>query len=350
MDKFSQRNSQEGNPPSVIEIRNTDGCYAWSFQDIGIGGKLADGLVYIKHHTECRCLKNIRLETLVAYANKMVHARQICEQGTGELIIRIKLGLAVPDNMRIEPKGPESEDARAEIAEGVRFDEFAEWGLVEADDLADDPWQAVLLPVYGKDIAAEEKEKMLSDKDSYSIGDMVFILPKERLHGMRTKMIPKHFEDYVLGPYEIVNVFENTCALELPDGLRTFPIVHKSFLSKFVQEPVSPRPKTHRAIKKQNKMLNKDLNSRTQIGHQPKKILEAESRKEIYYRVQVAEKEPSWMHSSWLETSQSELNEFYVANPNAVKPGFYSDYLDGLKKTTKRPGLHLPWNRKSKDH
>ncbi|KAI1079040.1 hypothetical protein F5B20DRAFT_545942 [Whalleya microplaca] len=265
----------------------------------------------------------------------------------GEIVVQIRLGIVLPNNLWFEAGNASVPvpNSNSQVSE-PNVQDYGEWAMLESEANSREPWEAVLLPVYDK-----EKENKLdqSEGDFYDDrlescqrGDLVYICPSMAKAGRRTKKMPRHLEGYVLGPYEIMGVYKDSFSLDMPQNLKVFPVVHKSFLTKHVQGPseaTSQMQKAPRIVPNPGQTLSWDSPTPTlgQVTQEPKRILNVELRKEVYYYVQVGAKDPAWYHASWLQSSLAELNEFHAANPSEIKPQYYVEYLKPAKKG--RPSL-----------
>ncbi|CAJ2499796.1 Uu.00g026490.m01.CDS01 [Anthostomella pinea] len=319
--------------PLLIERANLKThCTGWTYRDLDQDGKPADGFVYVKHYSGCHCPKSAPLDVILNYAKMLVDGNEIKETDIGRLILLIKIGLSERLNaVKIEQSElPIPPGIPPELYDDVTYHECGEWCLVESQAV-EDPWQAILLPVKAKEPP----------------GDVVFVWGAQAKAGKRTQKCPHYFEGYSVGPFEVLTVFQDSCSIDLPVGLRIFPVVHKFFLKRYIQGPGAPRPREPQqmSLRGSEKKIVRDASVRHMLQTQRKRISGIEVKKDIYYLVRVKSSKPLWVHSCWLEDSLDELDRFYAWNRSEAMPTFYAEYLESEKKNKKGRRL-LPWSRK----
>ncbi|KAI1338332.1 hypothetical protein F5Y15DRAFT_125803 [Xylariaceae sp. FL0016] len=218
---------------STVSMFSFTDCCGWTFQDVGLSGNPADGCVYIQHFDFCGCPKGTSLADIIPRLEELVAQGVIDEREIGKCILLTKLGFLREINGRpLEKSMPRSYEADDGI---VLHEPAGKFNLIEAEEASHDVWDAILLPVKGKeydDISPDTGELDQASARDIKEGDLVYIRGRCLNGAMRTKQMPRHLEDQVLGPFEVLRAFRNSCYLDIPKHCGIFPIVHKIFLER----------------------------------------------------------------------------------------------------------------------
>lgn len=165
----------------------------------------------------------------------------------------------------------------------------------------------------------ENANESREDAPRYTVGQEVFIDTRN----MKTNRPMKKGDDKWAGPYKILEVYPRACALELPEGMRIFPVFHNSLL-----RPKSPGlglPGQEQINEAESKNIKgRVLERDDETGEIVQKwyfdkLLDCHNEDGLHYLVKWRDHKPTWQPASDLKGQDDALIAFHKANPD--KPG-----------------------------
>ena len=157
------------------------------------------------------------------------------------------------------------------------------------------------------------------DAPRYSVGQKVYV----NTRNMKTNRPMKKGDDKWAGPYQILKVYPRACLLDLPEGMRIFPVFHNSLLR--------PKPETEGlpGQDKINKAESKNIRGRVlerEDGTEEvvekwefESLLDCHDEAGLHYLVKWRHHAPTWQPADDLKGQDKVILEFHNKYPS--KPG-----------------------------
>ena len=185
---------------------------------------------------------------------------------------------------------------------------------------------------------AQEKQAFYANQKRieappYRVGDYVFITTKN----LRTDRPSRKLDTKREGPFRIVKTYRSTVALDMGNS-RVTPLFHHSKLTKAPKDPLPGQEALNKRPEDEGVLV------RTEEGEENRewrfeRILAQRSYKDgsIKFKIQWTNSRPTWQPADDVIGCWSDLDDWYTANPDEIRPQFYLDYLEKKKKAEQYP-------------
>jgi transposase InsO family protein len=158
-----------------------------------------------------------------------------------------------------------------------------------------------------------------TESPRYTVGQEVYVDTRN----MKTNRPMKKGDDKWAGPYKITRVYPRACAVELPEGLRIFPVFHNSLLRpKASVKGLPGQDQINQAESKniRGRILERDDETNEVVAKwEFEKLLDCHNEDGLHYLVKWKHHPPSWQPAKDLKGQNEVLIAFHTANPG--KPG-----------------------------
>ena len=158
-----------------------------------------------------------------------------------------------------------------------------------------------------------------TDAPKYTIGQEVYVDTRN----MKTSRPLKKLDDKWAGPYKVTKVYPRACAVELPEGMKIFPVFHHSLLRpKANGRPLPGQDEINTAESKniRGRILEREDGTEEVVEKwEFESLLDCHNEDGLHYLVKWRHHRPSWQPAEDLKGQDAVILDFHRRNP--TKPG-----------------------------
>jgi hypothetical protein len=157
------------------------------------------------------------------------------------------------------------------------------------------------------------------DAPRFNVGDEVYVDTRN----MKTNRPMKKGDDKYAGPYPILAVYPRACLLDLPEGMKIFPVFHHSLLRhKHETNPLPGQEAVNEAESRhlRGRILERDDDTDEVVEKwEFESLLDCHNEDGLHYLVKWRHHPPSWQPAKDLRGQDDALLDFHRQHPD--KPG-----------------------------
>jgi len=157
------------------------------------------------------------------------------------------------------------------------------------------------------------------DAPKFRVGDQVYVDTRN----MKTNRPMKKGDDKWTGPYEVLEVYPRACRVQLPDGVRLFPVFHNHLLRPKATSTGLPGQTAINEVESHNirgRILEREDGTMEPVEKwEFDKLLDCHNEDGFHYLVKWKHHQATWQPADDLRGQDNVLLEFHRQNPE--KPG-----------------------------